>query len=623
MSDEDVKIAFGAQVTDAIAGVQEVTGAVEEGTAQMKAALAGLEASVEALLAPFAALFAVVEGAEYFGGAVKSTVDFARELQVLHEKTGVSVEDLSRLGYAAQMSEVGTESLTIGLQRLARAAEESVRSAASPAALAFQELGIRATTASGQLRPLGDLLLDIAQKFSTMPDSTTKAALAMDLFGRSGTELIPLLNRGKDGIAQLEQEADRLGYTMTNTDVQAALQYEEAMRRLKAAWDGVVRTIVVAAMPALEKIAEALEASIFLIEAFIEANKALALWVALAPKAAQIEWQKAIDKFHEAMDAFKERVPAQAAGGGGEPPVTVKPPTVSALDKMREEWNKLKEEQLGTDNDLLVMEIFFWQKKLATATAGSKDYLEIHNHIVELETELAKRSTEEEAKAQKAIADGWMKTFEQIPSAWDSAVRNMQQTSESFAGMMADLFDQLLHEFLAYELKSLEQHEATELAKQNITAQSALARVASESAATAEIIAMHTVEVAEVIAGELLKVAAYAATAAAAAWSAIAGIPFVGPFLAPAIAAATLAGVLALAHGGSGGGGVSAPSQSASPSQGGSSSSGGTVNHITINAIDTQSFHQALMKNSASVAKASAAGALKGVLMPTAPGRGS
>lgn len=438
---------------------------------------------------------------------------------------------------------------------------------------------------------------------------------------------IPFVERLRERLKGDEREADKLGVTMGEADVQAAKAYHDALEELKASWQGMSRELVVSSLPALQAVMGALYRLGELLVTVADGWRAIfaafhADWNAMFTYA-----DMANAALKKAWDGMPDFTAHKSEPGGTGAPSTLGTPKQgpSALEQMREQWNRIKEEQLGTDNDLLVMEIFFWQKKLAAATAGSKDYLEIHNHIVELETELAKRSQEEDAKAQKAITDGWMRTFESIPSAWDSAIRGMTTATESFGLAISNMFDQLLHEFLAYELKTLEQHEATELAKRNISAQTALARVASESAAVAQIIALHALEVADVIAGELLKVAAYAITAAAAAWSAIAGIPFVGPFLAPVIAAATLAGVLALAHGGGGGGsggGVSGPSQSAS-SQSASSSSGNVTHNYYINAIDTQSFHQALMKNSSSVAKAANAGVSNGARLPTGPGRGS
>src|SRR4051812_44653387 len=101
-----------ANVTGLLSGMKEATVGVEAATTEIEGALEGLEAVATAVLGPFAAIFALVEGAEMFGGAVKSSIDMARELTVLHEKTGIAVEDLSALRYAATRSEVSAETLT-------------------------------------------------------------------------------------------------------------------------------------------------------------------------------------------------------------------------------------------------------------------------------------------------------------------------------------------------------------------------------------------------------------------------------------------------------------------------------------------------------------------------------
>ena len=51
----------------------------------------------------------------------------------------------------------------------------------------------------------------IADKLGAVDDASTKAAIAQDIFGRSGAELIPLMNEGAEGMAALRQEARDLG----------------------------------------------------------------------------------------------------------------------------------------------------------------------------------------------------------------------------------------------------------------------------------------------------------------------------------------------------------------------------------------------------------------------------
>ncbi len=79
------------------------------------------------------------------------------------------------------------------------------------------------------------LLEDVASRFATMPDGIRKTALAQQLFGRGGKALIPLLNKGRDGIDELRQEAHKYGVVLDQETIEASLRWEEQQKHLKAA----------------------------------------------------------------------------------------------------------------------------------------------------------------------------------------------------------------------------------------------------------------------------------------------------------------------------------------------------------------------------------------------------
>jgi hypothetical protein len=117
---------------------------------------------------------------------------------------------------------------------------------------AFDELGISVLDASGQLRPMNDVMLEVADKFSKMEDGTLKAALAQDLFGRSGMQLIPMLNLGAEGLRQEAELAKKLGIVFDQDAASAADKFNDALAELKASIAGAVITIGTALMPTVK-----------------------------------------------------------------------------------------------------------------------------------------------------------------------------------------------------------------------------------------------------------------------------------------------------------------------------------------------------------------------------------
>jgi hypothetical protein len=170
--------------------------------------------------------------------------------------TGIATDKLQELEYAAKRSNVSAEELQVGLVHMARSAQEAAHGGAQ-AALAYQKVGVQfADVATGKLRPLADVVGDLADRFSKMPDGTEKTALAMELFGRSGARLIPVLDEGRDGLAKMGVEARNLGVVMDTRALAAGQRYQASAERMSAAITGLRNAIAVRLFGAMAKSTE-------------------------------------------------------------------------------------------------------------------------------------------------------------------------------------------------------------------------------------------------------------------------------------------------------------------------------------------------------------------------------
>lgn len=163
---------------------------------------------------------------------VQSGVEAADEMGKLAQKSGIAVDDLSRLSYAAELSGSSTEGLATGLKVLARTMSDAAGGSKETAAV-FRAIGVEVQNTDGTLRASGDVLRDVADRFAGMEDGAGKAAIAQALFGRSGADLIPMLNEGSSGLARLADEADRLGITIDGRSVPAATELNDNFDRLR------------------------------------------------------------------------------------------------------------------------------------------------------------------------------------------------------------------------------------------------------------------------------------------------------------------------------------------------------------------------------------------------------
>ncbi len=186
----------------------------------------------------------------------KAAIDAADRMNDLSKQTGISVEQLSRLDYAAQQSGASGEVLIGAFRKLTKAAVES-RDGTGEAAEAFKALGISVVDANGNLKDGQALLLETAQAFSEQEDGAAKSAAAMRLFGKSGAELIPFLNEGADGIQKLMDKADQLGATMSGEAARAADEFNDSLNSAKAATLGLVRDAITPLLPVLTETIEA------------------------------------------------------------------------------------------------------------------------------------------------------------------------------------------------------------------------------------------------------------------------------------------------------------------------------------------------------------------------------
>lgn len=177
-------------------------------------------------------------------------------LHALSQSLGVTVEELSRLEYAAGTTGVKTEQLGAAITTLNKNLDIAAGSGVGPAAQALEAMGLSATNAAGELRALPEMLGLIADKFQGYENGAGKAAIAAALFGDAGTKLIPLLNQGSEGIDTLTKRADELGLTLGGEAAARAAAFSNAMSAMGQVSQMTIGTILQKMLPTLQGLAE-------------------------------------------------------------------------------------------------------------------------------------------------------------------------------------------------------------------------------------------------------------------------------------------------------------------------------------------------------------------------------
>ena len=403
-------------------------------------AIAGVQKSF-ALLGEVAMLGFVGEKIADLG---KESAEYAEQTEIAAEKTGLSTAAVQELGFAAKMTGVSSEGMNQALMRVSRAVTAAEGGSKQLQAV-FESVGVSAKQLEGM--SLDQVLGKVADKFADTEDGSTKAAIAMQLFGRQGSDLIPLLDKGSSGIDELRQKAQELGVVMGEDDIAAGSALNEKLKEMDAQMQAVkqragsdltpaflaiveamtemdekggvlddmfiglgavmkgVVAVGITAAAAFNTVAEAavtagLAAEQAATGQFSTAAATIKIGLANIEKGAE-DAQAAIDKL---FDSEKQAASVDMGEGGnnwGEKGQLQAPDASGGQGASQiEKWKEQLQEQQEASGDFfksnLASEQAFWESKLALVAKGSKDYIDVQHELFGVNSQLA----------HQALADG-------------------------------------------------------------------------------------------------------------------------------------------------------------------------------------------------------------------------
>lgn len=166
------------------------------------------------------------------------TAKFAKEAELAAQRTNTTVDAFQELQFAAKASEIEVGTLENGLKFLSRTAFEATQGNDELAA-AFKTLGVPLKDAEGKLRPVDELFGDVAEGLSELKGKPEQVGLALKVLSRSGNEMLPFLNKGKEGIAALREEAHEFGAVLDGPTREAAARFRKNNRELNESIEGL------------------------------------------------------------------------------------------------------------------------------------------------------------------------------------------------------------------------------------------------------------------------------------------------------------------------------------------------------------------------------------------------
>jgi hypothetical protein len=250
-----VRAVFTASTSGLVSGVNQAVGSMSK----MEAAVGSLRSGMTALVAiQGAQLFASVAGAVSRG--VSSMVSYGQaQAEVIDQQSklaarlGMTLGEFSGLALAGDLAGVSMETIAKAATKadimFVKASQGS-----KVAQAAFAGLGLSVDQLGGL--SASERFDAIAAAIAKLPTEAQRAAAAVQVFGKSGVDLLPLFSQGAEGIAQAREQAERLGLTLTNAQGQDVEAMNDAFTMAGKAIEGVVNQVVAYLSPAVKEVAD-------------------------------------------------------------------------------------------------------------------------------------------------------------------------------------------------------------------------------------------------------------------------------------------------------------------------------------------------------------------------------
>ena len=215
-------------------------------------------ATLTAGLGRLGGVMAGLVGVGALGAFTTSIIQLGDRLQKVSVQTGFTVEELEILQFAASQAGVGTDQLNAAVQKFSiniGKASDGTKLQAD----AFKELNIEIKEQDGTLKDSSQLFVEVAESISKIEEPAVKARVASDLFGRTGVELLALLNTGAIGLGEFAEKLRQAGGIMGTTAADEFSAFNDQMDLLSRSLRGKVAPVLVAVLPALTALAENLD----------------------------------------------------------------------------------------------------------------------------------------------------------------------------------------------------------------------------------------------------------------------------------------------------------------------------------------------------------------------------
>lgn len=225
---------------------------------------------------------AITAGAAAAGGAVfafaNKSASAADNIDKMSQKIGISREAYQELDFVCSQSGTSVDTLQMGIKTLTNQMQSAADGTASAVDM-FDKLGLSIYDSQGQLKDQETMMWEAMSALQGMENQTEKAALANDLFGRSGSELMPLLNGASGSIEEMREQAHELGLVIGDEAVDAGVKFTDKVDQLKRSFSATATAAGTKLLPSLTNLVQLLiDKGIPIFEKGIEKIESIVNW---------------------------------------------------------------------------------------------------------------------------------------------------------------------------------------------------------------------------------------------------------------------------------------------------------------------------------------------------------
>ena len=235
------------QAADETEDLAEAEKKADDASAQLKGGFSVLKGAVADLVAD-----GLRKAVDAFKDLITAGPEFADQITTLAKQTGVATDTLQEFEYMSGLIDVDVSTIAGSMKKLTKSMS-SARGGTGATAEAFAQLGISVTDANGELRDNEEVFYEAIDALGKVENETERDALAMQLFGKSATDLNPLIEAGSDAMRAFADEAHEMGYVLDDESLGALSNVQDAFDRFNKKMEAVKNQIAAQLAPAIER----------------------------------------------------------------------------------------------------------------------------------------------------------------------------------------------------------------------------------------------------------------------------------------------------------------------------------------------------------------------------------